>query len=73
MLRDLVSSVWEILLNKIVIVLKEEEKFATCNNYTAFLPCVQELDGVGPVDNRSSTDKLHHFVKKIKNKITRDM
>ena len=23
-----------------------------------------ELDVVGPVDNRSSADKLHHFVKK---------
>ena len=22
----------------------------------------RELDGVGPVDNRPSTDKLHHFV-----------
>ena len=31
-----------------------------------------ELDGVGPVDNRPSTDKLHHFVKKNK-EITRDM
>ena len=25
-----------------------------------------KLDGVGPVDNRPSTDKLHHFVKKNK-------
>ena len=25
-------------------------------------------DGVGPVDNRSSTDKLHHFVRKKKKK-----
>ena len=24
------------------------------------------LDGVGPVDNRPSTDELHHFVKKEK-------
>ena len=39
-----------------------------------------KLDGVGPVDNRPSTDKLHHFVKKkyiyIKNymrHLTRDM
>ena len=24
----------------------------------------QKLDGVGPVDNRPSPDKLHHFVKK---------
>ena len=23
-----------------------------------------KLDGVGPVDNRPSTDKLHHFVRK---------
>ena len=28
---------------------------------------LKELDGVGPVDNRPSTDKLHHFVRK-KNK-----
>ena len=27
-----------------------------------------KLDGVGPVDNRPSTDKLQHFVKKNKNK-----
>ena len=28
---------------------------------------LNKLDGVGPVDNRPSTDKLHHFVqKKIK-------
>ena len=25
-----------------------------------------KLDGVGPADNRPSTDRLHHFVKKIK-------
>ena len=29
-----------------------------------------KLDGVGPVDNRPSTKKLHHFVKK---NVTRDM
>ena len=23
----------------------------------------QKLDGVGPIDNRPSTDKLHHFVR----------
>ena len=45
---------------------------------------VAKLDGVGPVDNRPSTDKLHHFVrkKKLKKKkyvtcymwhVTRDM
>ena len=27
---------------------------------------LDELDGVGPVDNRPSTDKLHHFVPKKK-------
>ena len=27
-----------------------------------------KLDGVGPVDNRPSTDKLHHFVKKKEKK-----
>ena len=25
-----------------------------------------KLDGVGPVDNKPSTDKLHHFVEKKK-------
>ena len=25
---------------------------------------ILKLDGVGPVDNRPSTDKLHHFVQK---------
>ena len=35
---------------------------------------INELDGVGPVDNRPSTDKLHNFVwKKNKKKhVTRD-
>ena len=39
-----------------------------------------KLDGVGPVDNRPSTDKLHHFVRRKKLKkikkilhVTRDM
>ena len=31
-----------------------------------------ELDGVGPVDNRPSTDKLHHFVCDMWH-VTRDM
>ena len=26
--------------------------------------CYSKLDGVGPIFNRSSTDKLHHFVRK---------
>ena len=29
-------------------------------------PFKKKLDGVGPVDNRPSPDKLHHFVKKKK-------
>ena len=37
----------------------------------------RKLDGVGPVDNRPSTNKLHHFVKKLKIKklwhVTHDM
>ena len=27
-----------------------------------------KLDGVGPIDNRPSTDKLHHFVRKKEEK-----
>ena len=36
---------------------------------------VKKLDGVGPIDNRPSTDNLHHFVqkKKKRKKVTRDM
>ena len=35
---------------------------------------ILKLDGVGPVDNKPSTDKLHHFVqkKKKKKKVTCD-
>ena len=33
----------------------------------------EKLDGVGPVYNRPSTDKLQHFVKKKKKNLTRDM
>ena len=29
--------------------------------------CIDKLEGVGPVDNRPSTDKLHHFVRKKEN------
>ena len=36
----------------------------------SFLALVFKLDGVGPVDNRPSTDKLHHFVQK---NVTHDM
>ena len=32
-----------------------------------------KLNGVGPVDNRPFTDKLHHFVQKKEKKVTCDM
>ena len=32
-----------------------------------------KLDGVGPIDNRPSTDKLHHFVQKKNKKKKHDM
>ena len=32
-----------------------------------------KLDGVGPVDNKHSTDKFHHFVQKEKEKLTHDI
>ena len=39
-------------------------------SYKEFSPIkvsfVTKLDGVGPVDNRPSTDKPHHFVRKNK-------
>ena len=34
---------------------------------------MKKLYGVGPVDNRPNTDKLHHFVKKTKTKKKHDM
>ena len=33
-----------------------------------FAGSAKKLDGVGPVDNRPSTDKLHHFVQKKRRK-----
>ena len=34
---------------------------------------ISQLDGVGPVDNRPSKDKLHHFVRKKKWHVTCDI
>ena len=34
---------------------------------------IEKLNGVGPIDKRPSTDKLHHFVKKEKKKKKSDM
>ena len=29
---------------------------------------LRELDGIGPIENRPSTNRLHHFVQKKKEK-----
>ena len=48
---------------------KDEDK-----NTTKILQTNLNLDGVGPVDNRRSTDKLHQFVQKKERKnMTCDM
>ena len=49
-------------------------------HFNAYLQCkfflvqtsIWKLDGVGPVDNRPSTDELHYFVKKKMGHVTRD-
>ena len=46
------------LLPRVVQIVKNCRKFGWV--------LVNKLDGVGPVDNRPSTHKLHHFVKKKK-------
>ena len=59
------QSLKEIVLSQFpspVIVKLKNEKFSD----------LRKLDGVGPVNNRPSTDKLHHFVQKKKN-VTRNM
>ena len=40
----------------------------TPNGITEKTTVTNKLDGVGPVDNRPSTNKLHHFVQKKINK-----
>ena len=35
--------------------------------------CYSKLDGVGPLDNRPSTNKLHHFVQKKEKKEEKKM
>ena len=42
-------------------------------NTDQILSLQHKLDGVGPVDNRASTDKLHHFVRKKKTKKRKKM
>ena len=40
--------------------------FVCYSNWTNLQGAVNKLDGIGPIDNRPSTDKLHHFVQKKK-------
>ena len=47
--------------------------FEFFSSFFFFLEIVPKLDGVGPVDNRPSTDELHHFVGKTKLHVTHDM
>ena len=49
--------------------------FTTTNFFSLFIgSCsLNKLDGVGPVDNRPSTNKLHHFVRKKKKRKKSDM
>ena len=61
---------WHFLLMLFFLKHTPSEYAGDCEDKTVCLhmhqiPC--KLDGVGPVDNRPSTDKLHHFVPK-KNK-----
>ena len=42
--------------------------YERCSNTSFESQIFNKLYGVGPVDNRPSTDKLHHFVKKEKKK-----
>ena len=34
--------------------------FVACSKFGNAYPAFSKLDGVGPVDNRPSDDKLHH-------------
>ena len=55
-------SLREICKRKITINYKVTKK--ALFKYVLFNVMYTKLDGVGPVDNRPATDKLHHFVKK---------
>ena len=46
----------------------KEHYMRQCLNELRKEYCIKNLDGVGPVDNRPFTNKLHHFVKKFKRK-----
>ena len=51
---------------------KISDKAAEATKYTKYT-LNKKLDGVGPVDNRPSTDKLHHFVPKKQQKNKKNM
>ena len=52
----------KLLIQTKILILKQEVQPFTV--VLASNPFGLKLDGVGPDDNRPSTDKLHHFVKK---------
>ena len=68
-----------------LIICAPKDRYPTNQVYNQTSKCQTKykLDGVGPVDNRPSTNKLHHFVKKRTKKmwhmtcdtchVTRDM
>ena len=57
-------------IGAIHIFWSETLKRKRAHNFTGIymLFLADKLDGVGPVDNRPSTKKLHHFVRKKKRK-----
>ena len=55
------------LNTKACFINNDEETPVLNKNIPQFIN-LTKLDGVGPVDNRPSTDKLQHFVKKKEEK-----
>ena len=68
-LRFGIDSVLKILNKRITDLMSDR---GDCRTALA-TPGLLKLDGVGPVDNRPSTDYLHHFVQKEKKKRRRKM
>ena len=61
-----------------VIIAKKNQWMKRTMNITVgqaanFQPILDQLDGVSPLDNRPSTDKLHHFVTHDMSHMTCDM
>ena len=51
----------------------QKDNNLNCKTWASRVGLIFKLDGVGPVDNKPSTKKLHHFVKKQKTwQVTRD-